>query len=199
MKQIVYMEERFTRKDFWDGAGKAGIVLGLVSIAYMLITELLLQPATGKIGALPLSVISFFVWAGKFGGCIVLMRFFMQRFAGRFSPVTRRDVFRYGMAIALTSALIYSAFYLAWAKFIDPEMFAHTFEAAAEQYSSMMDSNTLEMLEQMQDKMPVIAFFTNLIYCFLFGTILSSIFAGRIVREDDPFADNQNPFSNDNQ
>ena len=35
------MENRIPRKDLWDSAGKAGLVLGLVSSAYVVITYLL--------------------------------------------------------------------------------------------------------------------------------------------------------------
>ena len=191
------MEETFTRKDFWDGAGKAGIVLGVVSILYMLIEQFLLQGLAEKIGAFPSTIITYVLWAAKFAGCILLMRWFMKRFAGRFEDVTRRDVSRYGNAVALTSALIYSAFVLAWSKFIDPDMFSRAFEIAAEQYSSMMDSNTMDMMEQMKGKMPVIAFFSNFIYCYLFGAILSSILAPGIGKDSNPFSKDNNPFSND--
>ena len=191
------MEETFTRKDFWDGAGKAGIVLGVVSILYMLIEQFLLQGLAEKIGAFPSTIITYVLWAAKFAGCILLMRWFMKRFAGRFEDVTRRDVNRYGNAVALTSALIYSAFVLAWSKFIDPDMFSRAFEIAAEQYSSFMDSNTMDMMEQMKGKMPVIAFFSNFIYCYLFGAILSSILAPGIGKDSNPFSKDNNPFSND--
>ena len=191
------MEETFTRKDFWDGAGKAGIVLGVVSILYMLIEQFLLQGLAEKIGAFPSTIITFVLWAAKFAGCILLMRWFMKRFADRFEDVTRRDVNRYGNAVALTSALIYSAFVLAWSKFIDPDMFSRAFEIAAEQYSSFMDSNTMDMMEQMKGKMPVIAFFSNFIYCYLFGAILSSILAPGIGKDSNPFSKDNNPFSND--
>ena len=191
------MEETFTRKDFWDGAGKAGIVLGVVSILYMLIEQFLLQGLAEKIGAFPSTIITYVLWAAKFAGCILLMRWFMKRFADRFEDVTRRDVSRYGNAVALTSALIYSAFVLAWSKFIDPDMFSRAFEIAAEQYSSFMDSNTMDMMEQMKGKMPVIAFFSNFIYCYLFGAILSSILAPGIGKDSNPFSKDNNPFSND--
>ena len=191
------MEETFTRKDFWDGAGKAGIVLGVVSILYMLIEQFLLQGLAEKIGAFPSTIITYVLWAAKFAGCILLMRWFMKRFANRFEDVTRRDVNRYGNAVALTSALIYSAFVLAWSKFIDPDMFSRAFEIAAEQYSSFMDSNTMDMMEQMKGKMPVIAFFSNFIYCYLFGAILSSILAPGIGKDSNPFSKDNNPFSND--
>ena len=193
------MAESYSRKDFWDGAGKAGLVLGLIPIVYMLIEQLLMQDAAQKLGAFPSTLITFLLWAAKFAGCILLMRFFMQRFADRHDGMTRRGVARYGTAIALTSALIYSAFVLAWSKFVDPEMFSRAFEQAAEQYSAFMDSNTMEMMEQMQDKMPVISFFSNFIWCFLYGTILSSILAPRIGKDTDPFADGGNPFTSDKQ
>ena len=74
------MAESYSKKDFWDGAGKAGLVLGLVPIVYMLIEQLLLQDAAQKLGALPTSLITFVLWAAKFAGCILLMRWFMRLF-----------------------------------------------------------------------------------------------------------------------
>lgn len=191
------MAERFTRKDFWDGAGKAGLVLGAIPIVYMLIEQLLLQPAGEKMASLPLSIITFVLWGAKFAGCILLMRWFMQRFVGRFNGVTQRAASRYGSAIALTSALIYAAFVLAWSKYIDPDMFSRAFEAAAEQYSAFMDSNTLAAMEQLSDRMPVIAFFSNFIWCFLYGSILSSILSRHVGADDTPFG-SDNPFNQDN-
>jgi hypothetical protein len=193
------MAESYSRKDFWDGAGKAGLVLGLVPIVYMLIEQLLLQDAAEKLGTAPAALVTFLLWAAKFVGCILLMRWFMRRFANTHDGVTRRDASRYGSAIALTSALIYSAFVLAWSKFIDTEMFTRAFEQAAEQYSAYMDSNTMEMMEEMQGQMPVIAFFSNFIWCFLYGSILSSILSSRIGRDVDPFAGGKDPFTTDNQ
>ena len=193
------MAESYSRKVFWDGAGKAGLVLGLVSIVYMLIEQLLLQDAAEKLGTAPATLVTFLLWTAKFVGCILLMRWFMRRFADTHDGVTRRDASRYGSAIALTSALIYSAFVLAWSKFIDTEMFTRAFEQAAEQYSAYMDSNTMEMMEEMQGQMPVIAFFSNFIWCFLYGSILSSILSSRIGRDVDPFAGGKDPFTTDNQ
>ncbi len=193
------MAESYSRKDFWDGAGKAGLVLGLVPIVYMLIEQLLLQDAAEKLGTAPATLVTFLLWTAKFVGCILLMRWFMRRFANTHDGVTRRDASRYGSAIALTSALIYSAFVLAWSKFIDTEMFTRAFEQAAEQYSAYMDSNTMEMMEEMQGQMPVIAFFSNFIWCFLYGSILSSILSSRIGRDVDPFAGGKDPFTTDNQ
>lgn len=191
------MKETFTRRDFWDHAGKAGLVLGAISILYMVIEQLWLENAAEAIGNLPASLAAFVLWAAKFAGCILLMRWFMQRFVSKYDAVSQRDASRYGTAIALLSALIYSAFVLAWSKFIDPEMYARAFETVMTQYSAMMDANSIEMVEQLQDRMPTIAFFSNFIWCFLFGTVLSSILSHKVGAADDPF-DPKNPFTQDN-
>ena len=57
-----------------------------------------------------------------------------------------------------------------------------------EQMAPMMDSNTMEQMDKMMGNMPQITFFSNLIYCFFFGTILSFILS-RNVPSRNPFAD----------
>lgn len=186
-------------KSVWDIAGKAGLVLGAVSIAYMLAEQLWLQDGSGQTPTLTATFATIVLWVAKFVGCILLMRFFMRRYAAKNEGVTQRDARSCGIAIALTSALIYSAFVLAWSKFVDPEMYARAFETVEEQYSAFMDSNTMEMMEQMQGQMPVIAFFSNFIWCFLYGSVLSSILSSRIGRDVDPFAGGKDPFTSDKQ
>ena len=185
-------------KSVWDIAGKAGLVLGAVSIAYMLAEQLWLQGGSDQKPTLIATFAAIVLWVVKFVGCILLMRFFMRRYASKNEGVTHRDARLCGIAIALTSALIYSAFVLAWSKFVDPEMYARAFETVAEQYSAFMDSNTMEMVEKMQDKMPVISFFSNFIWCFLYGTVLSAILSNKIGTGDDPFESNKDPFTQDN-
>ncbi len=59
------------KKSIWESAGKAGLVLGGVSIAYMLITML-----TGKLAgngpAFLLGLLNVVLWIAKFAGCIYL-------------------------------------------------------------------------------------------------------------------------------
>ena len=57
----------------------------------------------------------------------------------------------------------------------------------------------MEMMEQMQGQMPVIAFFSTFIWCFLYGSVLSSILSSRIGRDVDPFAGGKDPFTSDKQ
>ena len=51
----------------------------------------------------------------------------------------------------------------------------------------MVDANTMGQMEQMIPQMPTFSFFFNLIYCWLFGTVLSAIFS-RNIPPQNPFA-----------
>lgn len=176
------------KNNIWESAGKAGLVLGGVSILYMLCTMLTAKWAEAGGPVFLVAVLNFALWAVKFWACLYLMRFFMQRFALAAPEADGSRVFRFGMLTALLSALIYSAFYLAYTSFIDPGFFDATLEAL--QDNPFLDSNTMSQMEEMIPRMPTISFFANLIYCWLFGTVLAAIYAQRIVPQN-PFTDNQ--------
>jgi len=178
--------ERYTSREFWDSASKAGLALGAVSIVYTLVSQLFTPDVISKIGAFPTTLITMTLWVVKFAGCIWLMKFFLTRFAGSYSGMTRQDVFKQGAAAAFLSALIYSAFYFAYVSFINPEVFNEAMDTAIESYSSFMDSNTSAMMEQLKGKLPMISFVSNLIYCSIYGSVLSSILSRNIV-SDNPF------------
>ena len=98
------------------------------------------------------------------------------------------DTFRFGMATSLLSAIVYAAFSFANISFICPDIFAAQMDQIMQAYSSLLDSNTMSQMEKMIGNMPQITFFTNLIYCFLYGMILSFILS-RNIPSKDPFAD----------
>ena len=170
--------------NIWEQAGKAGLVLGGVSIGYMLITML-----TGKLiqngsATFLLGVLNVLLWIAKFSGCILLMRFFMKRFADANPAADRGIVFRFGARVALLSALLYSAFYLAYVSFIQPDIFEEALSSLTD--NPMIDSNTMSAIEEMIPRMPTMSFFFNLIWCWLFGTVLAAIFS-RNITSKNPF------------
>ena len=172
------------KKTMWNEAGVAGLVLGGVSIAYMASGVLVGKMQTGVVS----SLLSIVLWAAKFAGCIYLMKFFMKKFSESEPEADNSDTFRFGMMTALLSALLYAAFSMAYMQFINPDSVTEAFESVMDMYESMLDSNSLEQIENMIPKMPAISFFTNLVYCFLFGTVLSAIFSRNIP--------SKNPFEN---
>jgi hypothetical protein len=187
----MYMEKPVSRKDFWDSAGKAGLVLGLVSIAFMLVNWLLTKAAETTGRTFLFTLLGLPVWVAKFVGCIALMKFFMKKFSASHPAVDNSGTFRFGMAVAALSALVFSAFQLAYTTWIAPDTFAEAQEAAIAAYGSMLPAESIEMMENMN--FGVVTFFTNLIYCFLFGTVLSAIFS-RNIPSRNPF-ENQDRFN----
>ena len=66
---------------------------------------------------------------------------------------------------------------------------SQAFDMVFQQYSSMLDSNSMAMLEQMEGKMGIMSMTTNLFWCFLYGWILSMILAGSVAGKKDIFDD----------
>ena len=172
----------------WEHAGKAGLVLGGVSILYMLITMLTGKAAEAGNAVFLMSMLNLLLWVAKLAACIFLMRFFMLKFSQADPTADNARVFRFGMAVALLSALLYSAFYLAYVSFIAPDTFEQALTVLED--NPMFDSNSMSMVEDMLPKMPTISFFANLIWCWLFGTILSAIFS-RNIPPKNPFASDE--------
>lgn len=177
------MEQNLIRKDMWNTAAKAGLVLGAVSAAYMFLTQLM----AGASGFM-MTILSFLLWAAKFGGCIWLMSFFMKKFAAGHPEADNKATFNLGMATALLSALVYSAAAFANIAFISGDSLTEQMNLMMQQMGSMMDSNSMAMMETYMEKLPQITFFSNLLYCFIFGTVLSYILS-RNIPSRDPFAD----------
>lgn len=174
-----------TRKDIWDSAARSGLVLGAVSCAYLAISQLMGTISSGSAGLSVLtSLLGIILWAAKFAGCIMLMKYFMLKFASSHQDVTNNDTFKFGTATALLSALIYSGFYLAYVTLIAPDTFSNAIAMITESYGSMMDQEALDAIEN--TNMASVSFFTNLIYCFFFGTVLSTILS-RNIPSRNPF------------
>ena len=175
------------KKTMWEEAGKAGLILGGISIAYALLTVLTSKLGTDKAGlAMLISLLNFGLWAAKFAACIYLMKLFMTRYAATDSEITNSQTFGFGVATALLSAILVAGFSLANILFITPDAIDTAFEMISEGYSSMLTSDAVDAMEQMKGMMPQIVFFSNLIYCFLFGTILSAILS-RNIPSTNPF------------
>ncbi len=177
------MEQNITRKDMWNTAAKAGLALGLASSAYIFVTQLM----AGASGFM-MTLLGFLLWAAKFGGCIWLMAFFMKKFAASHPEAGSKGTFRLGMAAALLSALVCAAAAFANVAFISGDALAEQMELTMQQMAPMMDSNSMAVMDSYMENLPQITFFSNLLYCFVFGTVLSYILS-RSIPSRDPFAD----------
>lgn len=178
------MEQNLIRKNMWNGAAKAGLALGAVSSAYLFINQFI---GTAGLPAFVTTLVNGIFWVAKFGGCIWLMAFFMKKFAQENPQADNSTTMKFGTASALLSALVYAAVTFANVSFISADLFAEQFDIVMQQMAPMMDSNTMDAVDGMMEMMPEITFFSNLIYCFIYGALLSVILS-RNIPSKDPFA-----------
>lgn len=179
------MGQNQLRKNLWNDAGKAGLVLGAVSSAYMFISQFL---STAGIPGFLNALIGLLLWAAKFGGCIWLMTFYMKKFAAENVEAENSTTFRFGMVTAFLSALVYSAISLANVAFLSADMYMEQTNMIMQQMAGMMDSNTMSQMEKTIENLPQLTFFSNLIYCSIYGTLLSGILS-RNIPSRNPFSD----------
>lgn len=168
------------RKIIWNDAVRTGLILGGISILYMVINILLGKLQGGAVVGVLVNVSGILLWIFKFILCIRLFKLFMTKFAAAHEGVTNGDSFRYGLAMAVLSALLYSAFYLAWVTLIQPDMLNESIDLAREAYANVFTAEQMESFDSLGTKLPGMTFFANLIYCTLFGTVLSAIFSRNI-------------------
>ena len=177
------MDEKLRRGILWNRAAAAGVALGAVSSAYLFITQYL----SGLGTSIWISGLNLVLWGVKLLLCVWLMTHFMKRLTADYEDADNAATFRFGMITALCSALIFSAVTLANVLVINPDLIHQQIEAALKIYGSSLDSNSLNALDTVESIMPQVMFFSNLVYCFLYGTVLSAILS-RNIPPQDPFA-----------
>lgn len=180
------MEKEISTGAILNEASKAGLVLGGVSIAYMFIVQLLSGLKASTVVLFFTNVLSMALWAGKLYLCYWLMKHYMIKLTKDYTEVTGKETFRLGMFIALCSALLYSAISLANITIISPDLYQAQMDAVMQETSSMMDSNSLGMLNNMMENLPSLSFFSNFIWCSLYGIVLSA-FLSKNIPARDPF------------
>ena len=179
------MEQNSLKKGIWDSAAKAGLVFGIIASAYMFITQFM---AGGSWPAILQMAVNALLWMLKFVGCIWLMMFYMKKLVKDYPQADNSSTFRFGCITAALSALIYAAISFANYAFISPEFLSGQMDAVMQQMAPMLDSNTSAEVERTLQNLPQITFFSNLIYCSLYGTIVAFAIS-RVVPSKDPFAD----------
>ena len=183
------MKETIDNKTIWNEAAKTALVFAAVTIVCNLLKRGLtaLEPPTFL-----LMLGTGVLWAAEFVGCIYLMRLFMQKLVQDYDGVINSDTYKYGRRIALFSAIIIAAYNYLFIYFTPEAKIQEMMDELMGQYSTMLDANTLSAMEELLPYLPGIMFFSNLIYCWLYGSLLSAILS-RMIPSQDPFATDNTP------
>ena len=153
----------------WNESAKAGLLFGAVSVACLVLKELAALSGSNFL----IQAAAIVLWAVEFFGCILLMKEVMLRFRDKFEGVKIEDTYKLGRRAALLSGLI-----LASAQaFIIMKMPAEAIDTMVDQMMSGMQllSTDRDAVEGAMDKLPLLTFIFQWLYCFLYGSILASI------------------------
>ena len=163
------MKKTLDNNTLWNEAAKAGAYLGAVSVGCLALKEW-----AGTSGSsFLIQAASIVLWAVEFFGCILLMKNLMLSLRDRYEGVKIQDTYKLGRRAALLSGLLLaSAQVLFILQMPQAEMDEFVIQVTA---ALPVGSAGREEVEGMMDKLPVITFISQWIYCFLYGTVLSSI------------------------
>ena len=180
------MEQNTIHSNSWNDAAKYGLVLGLISVAYLYFGHL--QVNLGQTGMFSVAI-GLIAWAAKFMGCIKLMKYAMTRFVLNNPEATNTDTFKLGAKMALLSALVFSVISIADQLYIFPEYYQSIYAALMEEYAKILPAEQIKEIKNMLVNAPKIAFIGTFIYCTTFGTVLSFILS-RTTPSKNPFIKN---------
>lgn len=181
------MEENQLKSNIWNEARKAGLILGLTSSAYLFINNYL---GTLSINPFLMTFFSLILRVTKITLCVFIMVALMKKFVNDNPKATNNETRRLGTLTALLSAFIFAGISFADIAYISPDLYAEQQKMVMDIYSQSLDNNMLAAIEKTMGYMPQYTFVTTLIYCFLYGSVLSAILS-RNIPSRNPFADNK--------
>ena len=184
---------KLDNKSLWNEAGRVGFVFGGFSSLC-----LLLQEGANLTGSnFLIQAAAIILWAVEFFGCILLMKKYMLDLRDKFDGVTVIDTYRFGRRVGLLSGMILAAVSAIIVMKTPPETIASMISQVNASFSSLGSISEDEM-GRIGDKLPLYTFIFRWIYCFLYGSLLSSIMSRYIFARDMFHTDGNGPENNDN-
>lgn len=151
----------------WNEAAKAGAWLGAVSIGCLLLKEGAVLSGSSFL----IQAATIILWAVEFFGCILLMKKLMLDMRDRYEGVKIEHTYTLGKRAALLSGLLLASAQALIIMRMPPE----AIDEMLSQFTGSLTAAQKESVEGMMDFLPLITFISQWLYCYLYGTVLSSI------------------------
>ncbi len=188
------MKKEFSSSTSWNSAALAGLAMAAATIILDYLPTLAL--AIGINGFLG-SFFLFLIKIVKIVACIYVFRLLMLRFFNSYE-VDYTRLQHYGLKLAFFSSILVAGFSLLQMLVISPETMTQVIQEVQSSYQNLMDSNSMAAMERMLSKLPAITFIFSLVYCCLWGWVLSTTFARRLFPVDQFGERPQDDKNNDN-
>ena len=189
------MKEQLTNAGIWNEAALTGLVFGGFSSLCLVLKEA--SALTGSTFLVQLA--AAVLWAVEFFGCILLMKRYFLRLRQRYQGVGYPELVRYGRRIALLSGLILAAVDAYIILKLPQETVAEVMGSLASDLSGTFGSQAQDQVDRMTDQLPLFTFIVQWLYCFLYGSLLSSILARYLLTRDLLFPEGNPPEDNPEQ
>lgn len=158
---------RVDNNTIWNEAAKAGAWLGAVSIGCLLLKE----GAAFSGSSFLIQAATIILWAVEFFGCILLMKKLMLDLRDRYEGVKIEHTYTLGKRAALLSGLLLASAQALIIMRMPPE----AVDELISQFTGSLTAAQKESVENMMDSLPLITFIFQWLYCYIYGTVLSSI------------------------
>ena len=163
------MNGKLDNTALWNEAAKAGILLGLVSVGCLVLKEL--AGLSGQ--AFLVQAATVILWAVEFFGCILIMKSQQLNLRDKYEDIRMEDCFRLGRRAALLSGLVLASAQALIILYMPQESMDTLVDQISQAMS--MSSSQMEQMEGVVARLPLYTFVFQWVYCFLYGTVLSSI------------------------
>ena len=162
------MNRKLDDKTLWNEAAKAGAYFGAVSVGCLCLKELSLLSNVNLL----ITAASVILWVVEFFGCILLMKEVMLSLRNRYENAKITDTFKLGRRAALMSGLLLAS---AQAIFIMKMPEARMNEVIDTLMAGLPGVVNRDQVEGALDSLPLVTFFSQWLYCYLYGTVLASV------------------------
>ena len=156
-----------------NAAALYGLYLSLPTVITLLIQDTY-QPGT---------LISVILWVLRFSASIWLLLRFIKEWAANFDEFTYGNGVSFGFITCTFSSMIVAVTRWASVAFINKETFQQAMQEAMERFEEQGNSQIMDTFASISDNLPVIVLFSTLVYCVIYGLILSSILASFCKKE----------------
>lgn len=126
-----------------------------------------------------MGILNFILKVVKIVACVIAFKYLLERFHNNVK-VGYPELQRYGQKIALFSSILVSGFTMLQLLVINPEHDSADGENALRKPIKACGFNTATAMEKMMNMIPAFTFVFTLLYCYLWGWMLSTAFARRL-------------------
>ena len=174
------MDEKERNRLIWKRASEKGALLGGLSVLCLGLKQL---AATSGVQLLETGG-GIILWLVEFFGCILILRDAMKKQEADVPGTNNRDSYLLGRRMCIFSSFMLALAVVALVLYVPDNIYTAAFAQASETYAATLGADARAALADLDiAERPGVLFFSQFLYAWLYGCIVSSILARNIPRD----------------